>query len=203
MQEKEELGDHTEDCAMTWRVAGVRLASLSGLALVACLASAAKRFDLSSLASDYTPAARIWGRAETADSTVVVHVDSVLVAVPGMHVANAPPSVGRLSLRVLIAVADTAKWRPLELSDVVPLRDTLRFGEAVMIRGLTLTVAKPAGVALDQSFLVFELRGRALQRADLGESVRTFVCSADYLRSRPGAAKVRAALLAQAYTRAC
>ena len=80
--------------------------------------------------------------------------------------------------------------------------DARGIGQGKMRRGLTLKVRRP-NVSLDSAFLVFEFRGRALQRRELGESVRTYVCSADFLQSRPTLARTRAALLARAYIQFC
>ncbi len=188
---------------MRRQVHATRIAVLSCATLMACLVTAAKRFDVSSLRSDYTPAGRIWGQATATDSVISVHIDSLLVAVPGFASPGAPPAVGKLNLRVLVAVADTPKWRPLEVSDPIALIDTLHFGEQRILRNVLLRLAMPRGVALEDAFLVFEFRGQALQRDDLRESVRTFVCSAENLRGRTAASRARAVLLESSYMRVC
>jgi hypothetical protein len=143
-----------------------------------------RRFEISSVESDYSPAGRFWVRVGIGDSTVHVEIDSAIAVVPGPRQISPVAAVANVMLRALIVTSGVPKWTPLEITDAVRVADTLYWGAPRTLRSLTFDVRRPDGVSLDRSWLIFEFTGRALLFSN-SPRVQTFACSSLSLTGRP------------------
>jgi hypothetical protein len=152
--------------------------------LSACFGSRARRFEISSVESDYSPAGRFWVHVGVRDSLVHVEIDSAIALVPGPRQTSPVPAVANVMLRALIVTSGVPKWVPLELTDAVRIADTLFWGAPHPVHRMQFDVRRPSGVALDRSWLIFEFTGRALLFSNWPR-IQTFACSSVSLAGRP------------------
>jgi hypothetical protein len=204
--------------------------AFAALALLAATACAHGRrgaprpdFDISSLESVYSPAARFRGAWRVTADAVEVRVDSALVTAPWPGgTAGAEPMAfredGRLvDTRPLVAVdtrvtallvtsarLDSVQARPWTAhaeSAPVPVADTLRVGDARTLTGLRFRLPRPAGLPLDSAWLVFRLESGPARGG--AASTQTFACSARNLAGAQDGPGPRAEVLAENYTLVC
>lgn len=152
--------------------------------VTACFASHARRLEISSVESDYSPAGRFWVRIGIQDSTIHVEIDSAIALVPGPRQTSPVAAVANVMLRALIVTSGVPKWTPLEITDAVRVADTLYWGAPRTLRTLKFDVRRPSGVPLDRSWLIFEFTGRALLFSN-APRVQTFACSSLSLAGQP------------------
>lgn len=170
--------------------------------LSACFSSHARRFEISSVESDYSPAGRFWVRIGVGDSTVHVEIDSAIAVVPGPRQTSPVAAVSNVMLRALIVTSGVPKWTPLEITDAIRVADTLYWGAPRTLRTLKFDVRRPGGVALDRSWLIFEFTGRALLFNN-APRVQTFACSSLSLAGKPLAQRSSGPAARAEYMKTC
>ncbi len=153
-------------------------------------------WNVSSVASDYSPAVELAARATVgADDAVVVQVDSGFVVVPGELRPGSHPVMRGLTLTALVVAPspDTTgvahPWEALAESAPVPFADSLRYGEQQRVSALTLVIPSPRDRLPERAWLVFRIDGPAVSepvRLASGEllagrlvpgGVRVFACA--------------------------
>lgn len=208
------------------RLATTAAAALALLATTACASlrrggNAGPEFEISSLESVYTPAARFTGAWRLTRDAIEVRVDSALVTAPwpGGLAAAEPMAMledGRIvdtrplvavgtrvtALLVTSAALDSVQARPWTAhaeSAPIAVADTLRVGDVKTLTNLRFRLNRPTGIALDSAWLVFRLESGGAR----GGNQQTFACSARNLAGDQDSATHRAEILAENYTLVC
>ena len=206
-----------------------RHAAVALLALVATTACAhlprrggSPGFEISSLESVYSPAARFRGSWRVTRDAIEVRVDSALVTAPwpGGGTSAEPMVVredGRIvDVRPLVSVGTRVRallvtsveltpgqpraWTAHAESEPVVVADTLRLGDVRKVTDLRFRIARPADVPLERAWLVFQLEGASGGRGGGG---RTYACSPHNIAGPAESSAERAGTLADNYTLAC
>jgi hypothetical protein len=204
------------------------LALACSVAMVACARRSTLTFVLSSVHSTYAPTARLWVALTQDGDRQMVRIDSGVIAVPGLHTANAPVVMRHLFIQAFVAQSDSGiertspvsggrgkrgLWHALIMGDSVPLADSLRYGEQLAVRDLRMVLSRVSERLPRNAWLGFRIMGDAMQiqarfqgspsdggRRLLG-GVLVFICAEHTILGSLDTA--RAGILQHAYNDAC
>jgi hypothetical protein len=165
---------------------------------------APQAFALSSFSSTYPFAGSVAGQVSIGVDSIRVHIDSGAVRNRMPSVTNGATRLDTIEIRAGLAVEDSGSWRVDIIGPPAFIAAALAPGESVLISPTRLAVARPAAVALDTRWLVFELRANhhGINGRPPGP-VTTYICSDRNLVGSSDASVQRASLLKLSYNRAC
>jgi len=208
---------------------GAQIALTSSLLILLCACAAARTrtgpgWNISSESSDYSPTMRLAvslrALLSRPDSIVVV-VDSGMIAAPGIQPPEAPADMSNLYMTALLtkptraAIRDprTPPWSAIAESDSIHIADSLRLGEARRLPAMRFTLPRSASLDPKRDLLLFRITGNASTRdVHLANGtviparrnaarVRVYACAGWTLDGFVDTQRARG--LAQAYSAAC
>src|SRR5690348_2512863 len=144
---------------------------LSTLALIGCAtARPVRTYVVSSEASSYSPVVRLAIAVDTTADSIFVAIDSGFILAHGIT-RSGGAAMRDLTLEAVVARkpqdhASSSKliepWVVLAASQPLRLADSLLFEATERLTPLRLSLSRPAGLDLHESWLVFRIRGTAV-----------------------------------------